>query len=260
MKSFLKVGDKVLKKADKSFDYELVPGVTYTAKVDRFEDEVFLTIGADLSIPTKIYSTKKDDRFKDRVISRFNKSEKGFTGVMLTGVKGSGKTMTCKCIATEAKLPIIKIGDDFYRGYLNKLFEMLGDTSTCILFDEIDKYTNILNGNELLSLLDGINTVGKHLIIFTANETNCLNENLMNRCSRIRYWKKFNELDKETITLIIKDYINDATKVDDVVNFIIDNFECKSFDNIVSFSEEINEYPNDDLMELFNDMNLYKIK
>ena len=41
-----------------------------------------------------------------------------------------------------------------------------------------------------------------------------------------------------------------------MMDFIIDNFGCISFDNVNSFIEEVNENPKDTFEELFNDMNL----
>ena len=93
-------------------------------------------------------------------------------------------------------------------------------------------------------------------MLFTCNNNNLVSEFLIDRCSRIRYWREFDEINKEVIEYMLKDRLDNQDEVVSMMDFIIDNFGCISFDNVNSFIEEVNENPKDTFEELFNDMNL----
>jgi SpoVK/Ycf46/Vps4 family AAA+-type ATPase len=256
-KNFLKIGNKIaFKPIIEGLEYELEPGKVYTIDIDRYTDDISFIVAPDLVMPDKLYETEDSSRFVNKVINYFNKSTDGTTGVMLSGLKGSGKTITAKNIALKSNLPIILIDKSFRPSLLVKLFNKLVNTPACILFDEVDKLGEDYDDDYLLRILDGANTAGKKLVLCTCNEADDINEYLKDRCSRIRYWKEFDELSPSLIQEILKDRLNDKTEIGPVTDFIISNFACISFDNIVSFVDEINEYPTVSFEELFADMNL----
>lgn len=55
---------------------------------------------------------------------------------------------------------------------------------------------------------------------------------------------------------VLNDKLNDKKEVKSLTDFIKDNFEVCSFDNIASFVKEANDYPTTTFEELFEDMNL----
>lgn len=256
-KNFLKIGNKIaFKPIIEGLEYELEGGVVYTLDVDRYTDDISFIVAPPLSMPNKVYETEDSSRFVNKVLNYFEKSEDGTTGVMLSGLKGSGKTITAKNIALKSNLPIILIDKSFRPSFLSKLFNKLANTQVCVLFDEIDKLGEDYDDDYLLKILDGANTCGKKLVLCTCNESDDINEYLKDRCSRIRYWKEFDELSPSLIQEILKDKLEDKTKVGSLTDFIISNFACVSFDNVSSFVEEVNEYPDIAYEELFEDMNL----
>jgi SpoVK/Ycf46/Vps4 family AAA+-type ATPase len=95
---------------------------------------------------------------------------------MLSGLKGSGKTLLSKVIATKSNLPIIVIDKYVHPKILNGVLKKIGDLEVCILFDEVDKNGEDYDDNYLLRILDGIDNVGKKLMIFTANNGHEINE------------------------------------------------------------------------------------
>ena len=192
----------------------------------------------------------------DKVINSYNLSESGFTGVMLAGLKGSGKTVMAKVIANKSGLPIINIDKNIRPYILRNLVEKLGNTSVCFLFDELDKVLEDYDDSVLLQVLDGSDTKGKHMILFTCNDDNEISEYLIDRCSRIRYWREFDEMSPSLIMEVLNDKLNDKKEVKSLTDFIKDNFEVCSFDNIASFVKEANDYPTTTFEELFEDMNL----
>ena len=58
------------------------------------------------------------------------------------------------------------------------------------------------------------------------------------------------------IQKILEDKLNDRDEVKSLTDYIVSNFGVVSFDNVVSFADEVNEYPNKTYEELFRDMNL----
>lgn len=177
-KKFLKVGNSInFKFNTEGLECDLTPGMVYNIKVERYTDAISLEESSDLSLPSKVYCTQRDERFIDKVINSYNLSESGFTGVMLAGLKGSGKTVMAKVIANKSGLPIINIDKNIRPYILRNLLEKLGDTSVCFLSDELDKVLADYNDSVLLQVLDGSDTKGKHMILFTFNDDDKIEAN-----------------------------------------------------------------------------------
>ena len=256
-KKFLKVGKNVSFKFNTDgLECNLTPGMVYNIKVDSYTRAVSLEETTPFSMPSKVYCTSRDKRFIEKVLNSYKLSENGFTGVMLSGLKGSGKTIMAKSIANESNLPIINIDKSIRPWALKVLVELLGDTNICFMFDELDKLLEDYDDSALLQILDGADTKGKHMILFTCNNEEYISEYLINRCSRIRYWRKFDEMSPSLIMEVLNDKLNDKKEVESLTDFIKDNFEICSFDNIASFINEVNNYPTATFEELFEDMNL----
>lgn len=256
-KNFLKIGDKIVfKPVIEGLEYNLEPGKVYTVNIDRYSEEIMFKSAPDITLPERLYDTKDDNKFITKVINNYKKIESGTVGVMLSGLKGSGKTIMMKRIAVESGLPILIIDKGFHPREMVKLFNKFADTEICILMDEVDKLGENYDDDYLLRIADGINSSGKKLMVFTCNDEDDVSEYLKDRCSRIRYWKEYDEMQYSMILAILEDRLNDKSEVKPCADFITEHFSCISFDNIASFADEINDYPNDTFEELFNDMNL----
>lgn len=258
-KKFFKVGNKVTFRSNyDGLEYDLEKGCVYSMEIDKYTDETWLEKRDDLKLPNVVYSTPQDNKFVEKILKAYKFNESGTMGVMLSGLKGSGKTMLAKIIANASNLPIITIDNYVHPSYLNKTLKKLNTCEICILFDEVDKAckSKSYDDDYLLKVLDGVDTVGKKMIIFTANDESGINEYMKDRCSRVRYWKKFKEVPVSLITSVVEDKLNDKSKVKPLVDFIKGNFRCISFDNIVCFIDEVNANPDDSFEELFADMNL----
>lgn len=236
MANFIKQGNKVLP-LPKGSEYDLEPGKIYDLliktvwgeRITRFE------LNGEMNLPPKVYQTKKDKVFIDRVLKNFNSSGKNTTGVLLTGDKGTGKSVTAKVLAEKAKLPIIVINPDLEEKYLEEFFKEF-DTPVCILFDEVDKN---FNTKKMLTFLDGMHKTAKKLVIMTANDEEVLSNFIKNRCSRIRYYRHYAMKDdaREYAELICED--KGIKNKEEVVDFIVKNIKYPSIDNISSFIDEI---------------------
>ena len=88
---------------------KLEPG-NYLLKFDENKG-FYLHPKSDFSLPKKIYGNFKED------IERWKKSWENDTsqnlGVLLSGIKGTGKTILCQKFCIEMNLPVIIIGEQY---------------------------------------------------------------------------------------------------------------------------------------------------
>lgn len=239
MKEFVKSGNIIVNKPE-GCDYELENGKVYTLKFKPYDEVIYLETDNDWSIPKKVYNTEDDNKFINRVCNYFSNTNKQNTGVLLSGLKGSGKTLTSKLICKQINLPIIVVDPTFPAHKLTDFFSKFNQ-STVVLMDEIEKNPRAWSTDVLLSFLDGIRSTSKKLVIMTCNEDKNISQYMIDRCSRIRYYRQFDGISYNTIVDICRDYFTDkATKV--IADFIDTQFKVKSYDNIISFIEEIYDY------------------
>lgn len=250
MAEFIKLGDKIISKP-KGLDYELEHGKVYNLKYNRYEGMSYFEEDGSLNLPSKVYSTDEDKVFIKRVNTYFEKTDKLSTGVMLSGVKGTGKTVMAKVIAQNSNLPVIVVDEDFPTGRINDFFRKFS-TPVAVIFDEVDKHWDT---EELLGWLDGVQTNAKKLVLFTCNNENNISEYLQNRCSRVRYKRHFEANDNARF---LKEILKDKgiKDIEGTYNFIVNNFKLLSIDNILSFIDEKLMFPELNNATLAIDMNI----
>lgn len=232
---FIKVGKRIIPKPQGA-DYDLINGKVYDLKYDDWGNESIFTENGELNLPSKIYELAEDTKFKARVLNNFEKHDKS-VGVMLAGTKGTGKTMLAKIIAKESNLPIIIVDSEYPASQLTKFFKQF-TTPVCIILDEVEKN---FNTQKMLDFLDGVEKTTKKLVLMTCNELDAVSEYLQDRCSRIRYVRKYTPDDNLAFLpmLIENKGIKDGEKV---IEFITNKFKLASIDNMNSFLDEIKEY------------------
>ena len=249
---FIKIGDRLVIKPNGA-DYDLIPGKVYDLSYDRYAcDDIFKENG-ELSLPSKVYTSKKDEFFKKRVLTYFNNAFTDTTGVMLAGTKGTGKTIMAKVLAKESNLPIIIVDPQYPEHRLIKYFKQIS-TPVCILFDEVDKS---FDTEKMLDFLDGLQKTSKKLVIMTCNNLHKVSEYLQDRCSRIRYLRKYTTDDNlEFLDILIKDM--GIKNVEEVSKFCRENIKLLSMDNIVAFLNEVKMLEDEDitLEEIISVMNI----
>jgi SpoVK/Ycf46/Vps4 family AAA+-type ATPase len=232
----------------------------YDCKSNPWTGAVYLIEDGKLNLPNKVYKEEDDDKFINRVLHYYRNATTQTTGVLLNGIKGTGKTVMAKELAMASDLPIVIVNEDVEISNLKNFYKKITD-ETVLIFDEIDKSNNKWKSDDLLSFLDGMQGTGKKLIIMTSNNSNGMSNYLFDRCSRIRYIRQYG-LDSNI--KFIDNVLNDSNIVTDhkiVKDFMIKNIKLLSMDNIMAFTTEIRLFEHDNMTEqdldyLLTDMNI----
>ena len=198
----------------------------------------------------KMYGLQTE--FCEHVLKTY-KNTKGNFGIMLTGTKGTGKTVTAKTLANDFNLPVIIVKD---MGDQNQsMIEYLGSFNfDCVLFfDEFEKNFSEKDST-ILQIMDGVySSEYRKIFLLTTNEMT-VNENMVGRPSRIRYVRKFGNLELKTV----EEYLDDALEVpearQELIDFI-DTLTISTIDILKTIVNEVNIHGMDGLMrakEFFN--------
>lgn len=172
--------------------------------------------------PYKIYGVNQN--FIERVRKTFVNTT-GNLGVLMNGVKGTGKSVTseliCNDFMAKFNMPVILINQR-----MQGLIEFLAaiDQDVVVFVDEYEKvFTNDegrANSTEILTLMDGaLKSEHRRLFLFTTNNK-YIDDNLLERPGRIRYVKEFRDLDRVTIEEIVEDLLEDKTFKEECVDYI----------------------------------------
>jgi len=199
-------------------------------------------------MPGKVYGDCL--RNADRIVKTFTKRD-GNTGVLLTGEKGSGKTLLARQIAIQSGLPVIIINSDHSGDNFNSFLSSI--TQPCIVFlDEFEKTYNRESQEKILTLLDGTYQSRK-LFLLTSNDKFRIDNNMKNRPGRIFYLIEFGGLEEEFIIEYCRDNLNDQSYLTDVVR-VSRLFDIFNFDLLAAIVEESNRYGENpkDLLGLLN--------
>lgn len=232
--------------------YEKLPAGTYLLKFDPEIGWLFKQI-PDMDLPSKIYGDT--DATAEKIISTYKSRDKT-TGVMLSGDKGSGKTLLTKVISSKlraAGIPTILVNVPF--GEKFSLLVQDIEQEVMFLLDEFEK--NFDNGageqDSILTLLDGTFT-SKKMFLFTSNNSGSLiNANLQDRPGRIFYWLRFNGLTMDMVRGFAEDRLDDKTQVDNICR-VARAISSLTFDMMQALIEEMNRYKQTplDAMKMLN--------
>eukprot|EP00816_Leptocylindrus_hargravesii_P006299 CAMPEP_0196824686 /NCGR_PEP_ID=MMETSP1362-20130617/92624_1 /TAXON_ID=163516 /ORGANISM="Leptocylindrus danicus, Strain CCMP1856" /LENGTH=386 /DNA_ID=CAMNT_0042205009 /DNA_START=50 /DNA_END=1210 /DNA_ORIENTATION=+ len=262
MTSYLKSGKRFNVSSKEAMDlHDSLPVGTYTVLFDEENGRFFLERIEDFDIKGKLYG--KTTRHADRVLNTFE-SRSASTGVLLTGEKGSGKTLLAKkiCMDAAAKGISTLVINQPWRGEVFNTFIQMINQPTIVLFDEFEKVYSEQQGNGqcqaqapqelLLTLLDGVYP-SKKLFLLTCNDEARIDTNFLNRPGRIFYAIKYKGLDADFIREYCEDNLNDKQHIPQLcsVSALFDHF---NFDMLKAMVEEMNRYGESpsEVLELLN--------
>jgi hypothetical protein len=161
---------------------------------------------------------------------------------MLTGEKGSGKTLLAKLLAVTAAdsgVPTIVINEPWCGEGFNSFMQMI-EQPTVILFDEFEKVYDKDDQEKMLTLLDGVYP-SKKLFVLTCNDKWRVDSHMRNRPGRIFYSLDFKGLEQDFIMEYCADNLDNVEHIASVCR-VAAMFDQFNFDMLKALVEEMNRY------------------
>lgn len=229
-----------------------IPNGIYNIECHPITKELYLTKTEDdkFTLPNKLYGNVES--LGERVINAFGRSYKNM-GVLLNGVKGTGKSLTAKYVCNNVELPILLL-KELPEGSDIITFLSSFKQEVVVFIDEFEKVMDKGDQITLLSLFDGI-TNNKILFLLTSNETNELNTNLFNRPSRIKYLLNFGMMSKEEIDIIVSDALENKEHEENLKK-LVQILAGVTQDTLISIIEEVNALNKCDINDLLTTLNI----
>jgi hypothetical protein len=219
--------------------HEQLPVGNYTVKFDKMSERFYLEQIEGFEIKGKVYGDTR--RQSQRILNTFQ-DRTASTGVMLTGEKGSGKTLLAKMLAvsaSEAGVPTIVINEPWCGEGFNAFMQMI-EQPTVILFDEFEKVYDKDDQEKMLTLLDGVYP-SKKLFILTCNDKWRVDSHMRNRPGRIFYSLDFKGLEQDFIMEYCADNLDNVDHIASVCR-VAAMFDQFNFDMLKALVEEMNRY------------------
>lgn len=239
MSYFLRSGSSFRVSSKESLDlHEQLPAGNYIIKEDQYGN-LYLDKIEDFTRPTKLYGDALKNT--DRILRTFHERSHS-TGVMLTGEKGSGKTLLAKNISIQLAaqgIPTIVINSALNGDKFNKILQDI-EQPCMVLFDEFEKVYDREDQPAILTLLDGV-FGSKKLYVLTCNDKWRVDSHMRNRPGRIYYMLDFKGLSTEFITEYCQEVLTETKHIDKICS-IASLFGEFNFDMLKALVEEMNRY------------------
>jgi hypothetical protein len=240
MTYFLKHGTSYNVSTKEAMDlHDKLPVGNYVVKEAPMGGPLYLEQIENFEIKGKVYgdTIKNADRilttFDDRTVS---------TGVMLTGEKGSGKTLLAKMLSVkgyELGIPTIVINAPWHGDKFNAFMQMI-EQPTIVVFDEFEKVYDEHEQEAMLTLLDGV-FPSKKLFVLTCNDKWRTNQHMRNRPGRIFYSMEYKGLESDFIREYCEDNLKATNHIEKIVG-IAGTFDQFNFDMLKALVEEMNRF------------------
>jgi SpoVK/Ycf46/Vps4 family AAA+-type ATPase len=194
-------------------------------------------------LPKKLYGMERAfiEHFK-----RTYFATDGNLGVLLDGLKGTGKSVTAKILANELQLPILLLETNFGAGMVDYVSGIQQDIT--VFADEYEKifkgqkedeYNSREEDSTLLTLMDGVRkTEHRKVFLLTSNEVR-IHDAMKQRPGRLRYIKNFGNLGREVIEEIVDDMLAHKELRDVTIRFIA-KLEQITVDIVTALVTEVN--------------------
>jgi hypothetical protein len=228
-----------------------LPVGNYTVCRDPLTGEYYLEDSEPFVLPPKLYG--KTSQWADRILSSFAAVTDGHQlGVLLSGEKGSGKTMLAKVLGVKSGLPVIIVNAPFTEDRFMRALQAI-EQPALILFDEFEKLYNKDAQAQVLTLFDGVYTARNKLMVLTVNDRYAVREFFHNRPGRLRYAIDYKGLDATFIQEYCKDNLNNPDYLEDILKTSV-GCGVLNFDMLQALVRELNTYGGtvEDTVEVLN--------
>jgi len=211
--------------------------------MDPVTQEAFLKFTPPFGMPSRIFGDV-DARAK-RILYTWNDRGHATTGILLSGLKGGGKTLLAKKIANDCVqdgIPSIMVNEAFCA---NSLSAFLGDIEekAVVIFDEFEKIYKEEKGHQerMLSMFDGVQQPKSKLFILTCNNLCNISHFLLNRPGRVLYHMPYDNLSRHEIWEYCDANLNDKSFKELITQLplLIRGF---SYDILGKLIEEMNRF------------------
>jgi DNA replication protein DnaC len=234
-----------------------LPPITYLLQFHKMRGYYLESQTVSYDFPDRIYG----DTIKhvDRIITTFESKIRG-TGILLEGVKGSGKTLTTQLVSKKMQqrgVPTIIVNEKFNDSFFVKLIQDIQQPCV-IIFDEFEKvYPEKDDQHALLTLLDGVFS-SKKLFMFTVNDVMKMDKFFLNRTGRIHYRFTYQGVSEPFIREYCQENLTMTQNLDQEIDKIckmVKLFKDFSFDNLQGLVWEMNTY-NETALQAIENLNL----
>lgn len=215
---------------------ELPYGV-YGVNMQAMSGELYLTKQKPEFLMPKDFYDVKGKEFQ--YVKDVAKASSGNLGIILNGVKGTGKTIFAEKLCNELQIPVL-IMESWGEKNLSVLKQISDIPYDLVLFfDEFEKKFSEDDQQMLLSVIDGVyNTNYRRIFILTTNEAS-IDPNMLGRLHRFAYRLDFNYItDKE----VIKNYFSERINLtDEQLHWLVGYMQSKINNTIDTFSKIVEE-------------------
>lgn len=251
---FQQSGNRIVSVPKNSLTHlDVLPGGTYQVCFNP-ERGYYLETGRPFSNPERMYGDVI--KTSEKIRKTFARIGNRTLGVLLSGNKGSGKTLLARDIcmkAGEDGIPTFIISSAFSGPDFNEFISSFHQ-QVIILVDEYEKtYSDDEDQEALLSLLDGVHQTPK-LWILTCNDEARVNNHMINRPGRIRYWISYYGLERSFVEEYAEENLKDRTKKN-VVQMACALFDSLNFDLLATIVDEINHSEGEDPLQVIQMLN-----
>jgi hypothetical protein len=249
---FLRDGTKYHPTSEINLDmHNTLPPKNFIIQEAPMGGGLYLEEVGGFELPSHLYGNT--ERQSDRILSTFNERP-ATTGVLLSGEKGSGKTLLAKVISAKAAIegcPTIIINQPWIGDKFNKLLQDINQPCV-IFFDEFEKTYDSDKQEKLLTVLDGVFT-SKKLFMLTCNDSFRIDRHMLNRPGRLYYALDFVGLSGEFVREYCRDNLKSQQFIDQVGQ-VVTLFDQFNFDMLKALVEEMNRYDESprDALEMLN--------
>lgn len=225
---------------------EKLPLGTYVLEYDNQRDTFYLKRIDDFKPIGKVYGDY--DRTVDRILNTFIDREGKNLGVLLSGIKGSGKTLTSKMLSVQlAKrfgYATIIVNKGYDASSLAAFLHSI-DVPCMVIFDEFDKVYSWreedgASQSGLLDILDGV-FESRKLFVMSCNELRNINPYFFSRPGRIYYHFRYGSLSEGVISQYCDDNLRKKKWKPEVLK-LATFVSGMTFDILKAIVEETNRY------------------